>query len=47
MSTLAVAALGGDDRLRSRGQPVADTAATSAPNARIRFHELLATPRSV
>jgi hypothetical protein len=47
MSTLAVEALGGDDRLRSRGQPDADTAATSAPNGRTRDHELLATPRSV
>jgi hypothetical protein len=47
MSTLAVEALGGEDRLRSRGQPDALTAATNAPTARIQEHELLATPRSV
>jgi hypothetical protein len=47
MSTLAVEALGGDDRLRSRGHPDADMATTSTPNSRTRDHELLATPRSV
>jgi hypothetical protein len=47
MSTLAVDALGGDERLRSRGQPAAAIAATMAAKAGRRFHELLATPRSV
>jgi hypothetical protein len=49
MSTLAVDALGGDDRLRSRGQPatVTPAAATAAANVKARDHALLATPRTV
>jgi hypothetical protein len=42
--------LGGDDGLRSRGQPAAPAAKTktpSAPHASFRFQDLLATPRTV
>jgi hypothetical protein len=49
MSTLAVDALGGDERLRSRGQPATQTAAAAVAAAQVkaRDHELLATPRTV
>jgi hypothetical protein len=47
MSTLAVEALGGDERLRSRGQPDAATAAMTAAHAVTWVHQLLATPRTV
>jgi hypothetical protein len=47
MSTLAVEALGGDERPRSRGQPAAIAAAQIAVTAETRVHELLATPRTV
>jgi hypothetical protein len=47
MSTLAVDAFGGDERLRSRGQPAATTAALAAANVKARDHALLATPRTV